>query len=615
MPTPPPSPELASSGLLKLVIRSNGTALPATVGLVSLAITKSVNKLSQARLLFDDGNMPTQEFALSNSDSFVPGASIEIEAGYGSETALVFAGVVVRHGLYIGEGNEGRLCVECRHPAFPLTLSRSNANHVDSTDSAAITTLLQGCPGLGSAAGDNYGGKAAGKAVSVTVDATTASYHGLVQYYSSDWDFVLARAEANGLLVIADDRAVTVRAPQTDATPVLSVTYGIDLMRFEAEIDARTQFSQVTGVSWDPSTQAIAEEQASAVSLNLQGNLDAATLAAVGGIKQLRLQTPVPLETAALKAWAAARQVKAALARVRGNMSFQGSALAVPGALIALAGVGKRFSGTVFVSSVEHHIADGNWRTDVEFGLSPDWSGDRQGAGEAASGLAPGASGLQIGVVTKLDEDPAGQQRIQVALPVLQNKTVGVWARLASAYGSSTVGAFFIPEIGDEVIVGYFNNDPSNPVVLASLYSSKHTPPYSLTADNFIKAIVTKGMLKVEFDDDKKVMTLLTPAGNSIVMSDEAKSIVVTDQNGNKVALDDKGILLDSPADIVLKAGGKISLTAGTNIEASASADIKLGGMNINSNASVALVAKGSASAELSASGQVTVKGAMVMIN
>ena len=177
------------------------------------------------------------------------------------------------------------------------------------------------------------------------------------------------------------------------------------------------------------------------------------------------------------------------------------------------------------------------------------------------------------------------------------------------------MGAFFIPEIGDEVIVGYFNNDPSNPVVLASLYSSKRTPPYPLTADNFIKAIVTKGLLKMEFDDDKKVLTLLTPAGNTVVMSDDAKSIVMTDQHGNKVALDDKGILLDSPFDVVFKAGGKITLDAGANIEASAAADLQQSAQNISSKASMSLVAKGASSAELSASGQVTVKGALVAIN
>ncbi|NHZ81648.1 type VI secretion system tip protein VgrG [Massilia sp. CCM 8695] len=593
----PPSPALASKGVFKLVVKSDGAVLPDSMRVIAVEVSRSVNKLAQARVYVADGDMAAKTFAVSDAKQLVPGARIDIEAGYGNKTSPIFSGIVIKHGIRIDAGNRVRVCIECRHAAFALTLSRNNKNHVDSTDSDAIEALLKGYTG-------------------VDVTATTTKYHGLVQYYSSDWDFLLARAEANGLLVITGDKSLTVKAPDTSATAVLSLTYGTDIMRFEAEIDARTQYTQVTGVSWDPATQAIASQDASPESLGLQGNLDAATLGKVGGGATLRLQTPVPLETAALTAWTKARQVKAALARVRGSMAFQGSALALPGTLIDLKGVGTRFSGKVFVSSVEHHIADGNWVTDVDFGLDPEWGGARHGGpGEAASGLMPGVTGLHIGKVAKLDEDPAGENRIQVTLPVLKDDAGGVWARLASAYGSDKVGAFFIPEIGDEVIVAYLNNDPSNPVVIASLYSSMRAPPYALSAENYTKAIVTKGLLKVEFDDEKKVITLLTPAGNTVVMSDDAKSIVATDQNGNKVSLSEQGILLDSASDIVLTAKAKVTLTAGSDMALKATKDLTGDGQNITIKAGMALVAKGASSAEFSASGQTTIKGATVNIN
>jgi hypothetical protein len=58
-------------------------------------------------------------------------------------------------------------------------------------------------------------------------------------------------------------------------------------------------------------------------------------------------------------------------AHVQGRMSFQGSAMAQPGAWIELVGVGKRISGTVLLSAVEHHFQDGNWISRAEFGLGP----------------------------------------------------------------------------------------------------------------------------------------------------------------------------------------------------------------------------------------------------
>lgn len=592
------SPNLDSSAVLKLTITSNGTPLADTIRIVSVDISKMINRISTARIIIRDGDMATDDFPVSDTDTFSPGALIAISAGYGSKDAQIFSGIVVKHSIRIGANNDALLHIECKHKAVKLTVGKKNANYVDLKDSEIISKLISTC------------------GVTADVGSSETQHKELVQYYCTDWDFLVLRAEANGFLLVLDDTSVIVKAPQTSAAAVLSVTYGVDLMAFQADIDARTQLSSVQGIAWDPATQAIVEQQASPQTLNKQGNLDAATLADVVGLSSYRLQTTVPLENAELKAWADARQLKAGLARIRGSMKFQGSAQAKPGCMIELNGVGKRFSGNVFVSAVRHEIVNGNWLTDVDFGMSPDWFSQEHGiAAELASGLTAGVGGLQIGVVKKLDADPDGQYKIQVSIPLLQAETDGVWARLASFYGSSGFGAFFIPEINDEVILGYFNNDPSHPVVLGSLYSSQRKPPYELTADNFTKAIWTKGMLKVEFDDDKKVITIITPAKNSIVLSDDGKSICLSDQNGNKMEMNQDGIRLDSPKDIVLNAKGKISITAVANIESTATADIKNEGLNINNNAKVGFVAKGSATAELSAAGQTTVKGAMVMIN
>jgi len=198
---------------------------------------------------------------------------------------------------------------------------------------------------------------------------------------------------------------------------------------------------------------------------------------------------------------------------------------------------------------------------------------------------------------------------------VMQADQEGVWARLASFYASDGIGAFFIPEIGDEVVLGYLNNDPNNPIILGSLYSSKRAAPYELTADNYTKALVTKAELKVEFDDEKKVITIVTPGENTVVLNDDEKSILLQDQNGNKVELADSGITIDSPKDISITATGKITLDATGEVAITSKADVSVEGLNVNNTAQVGFKAEGSATAELSASGQTTVKGAMVMIN
>lgn len=594
----PASPSQKNTGPVRLTLYSGGIKLRESARVVSVTIQRTINRIPHARIVLLDGDMPRRDFPLSDSNDFKPGAVIRIEAGYGSRDEPLFEGIVVRHGIKIGGHNESRLVVECRDKAVKLTVGRKNANHVDQKDSDIIATLINGA------------------GLRCNVDATDCQHKELVQYNATDWDFLLSRAEANGLLVLVVDGTLTIKPPANDEFAALKVSYGADLIDFQADLDALSQLASVKGITWDLKNQAVVEDQAGPQALNAQGNLDSAALARVLGLDSYRLQTATPLEQGMLKSWTRARQIKAGLARIRGRMKFQGNARALPGKLIEVAGVGSRFNGEVFVSGVLHSIADGNWLTEVEFGMAPEWFAERRDlAAPPAAGLLPGVEGLQIGVVMKLDQDPEGQHKVQVKVPVMQAETEGVWARLAKFYGSDGIGAFFIPEVGDEVLLGYLNHDPSHPVILGSLYSSQRKPPYDLTAENNIKALVTRSKLKVEFDEEKKVITLITPANNKVVINDDGKSILLLDQNDNKLELNPSGITLDSPKDIRITAKGTITLDAVGQISATSRADVKVAGLNISAEAQVGFTGKGSATAELSAAGQTTVKGAMVMIN
>lgn len=110
-------------------------------------------------------------------------------------------------------------------------------------------------------------------------------------------------------------------------------------------------------------------------------------------------------------------------------------------------------------------------------------------------------------------------------------------------------------------------------------------------------------------------IVLSTPGGGTIAISDDAKSIRIQDQNGNKVALAEDGISLESTKDITLKAAGAVRIDAAGAVRVRADQDFAVAGLNVNLAAKVGLAATGAATAELSASGQTTIKGAMVMIN
>ncbi len=593
------SPLNDSSGVVSFTITCDGEAIPDIVQVVSIETTHSFNRIPTAIITVLDGDMPNASFPVADDGHFKPGVKVVISAGYDSVVTPIFTGIVIKHSVKITGDNYARLVIECRDAALAMTVGRKNANYINKKDSDIITSIIGKYSGL-----------------TPSVDATTITYKELVQYYATDWDYLMARAEVNGLLVNIDAGKVNVKAPVADATAALTLTYGKDLMEFHADLDARWQLSSVKSTSWDLASLQTIEASATSSTLTGQGDIDSSTLAKVLGVSEFGLQTAAPLENAALTAWSKAQQLKAAMSRIQGRMLFQGSALAKPGAIIELAAVGAHFNGNVIASQVTHKIQDGNWLSEVEFGMPSYWFTEEHAlqAPEAA-GITAGISGLHIGIVLKLDADPEGQYKIKVNVPLMNAETVGVWARLAGFYASSSFGSFVIPEIGDEVVLGFFNNDPSCPVILGSLYSSKHVPAYEIEANNNIKAMVTRSKLKMEYDDGKKIITLITPANNKVVISDQDKSILLQDQNNNKVELSPSGILLDSPKDITIKALGKVAITATQNVEVTAQMDVKTTGLNISNTANVGFTAKGTATAELSAAGQTTVKGAIVMIN
>lgn len=270
----------------------------------------------------------------------------------------------------------------------------------------------------------------------------------------------------------------------------------------------------------------------------------------------------------------------------------------------------------MFVGSVTHTIENNEWLTEAGVGVpAMNITEEPDVVSPTASGFLPGLQGLHTAVVKKLDGDLQKEYRIQVELPWLDGKSKLLWARVTTMYATNGMSTFFLPEPGDEVLLGFMNQDPTHPVILGSLYGVKHKPPFEFEAKNNMKAIVTREKLRIEFDEEKKVITVATPGKNTLEISDDGKHIKLTDQHKNEIKMDSGGITLTSHKDITLKAKGGITLDATSKISGTAKSDISLDGMNVKVQAKVGATVKGNATAEISASGQTVVKGAIVRIN
>jgi Rhs element Vgr protein len=575
-------PIARSTGLATFTIEVDGEPLPQRLPVYSIEVLHEANRVPSARILIADGDAATGEWPVSSGEHFVPGNEIRILAGYQSEEEPVFAGIVVGQALRVRHGRL-ELQVSCRHAVVALTTAKKSRHFADADDRAAVLEIL-----------DAYG-------IAGEIAPTPAAHVDLVQYDATDWDFVVMRMEANGLVCIAEDDGLHAVAPAADAEPVATIQFGANVIEFDADLDARRQLGTVTAETWDPGAQDAVVASAADPGWTTPGNLTPAELAGAAGGETHVLRHGGALPPDELQSWSDAVLLRSRMAMLRGRARVQGLAAVRPNRVVELAGFGARCNGPAWVGAVRHEIGLGNWLTDLELGLPEQRHAERHAvSAPPASGLLPAVSGLRVGVVTTLESDPAGEGRIRVRIPSVDLEGEGVWARVATLDAGASRGTLFLPELGDEVVVGFLHDDPRYPVVLGMLHSSANARPEEPSDDNHIRGIYSRSGMRLVFDDESSVLTLDTPAGHTLVLDDDAGELRCTDGNGNRIVLSSSGIRIESAGELLLKAAGDVKVEAQQSLEMKASMQWK---------------AEGSAGTELTSSAVTVVKGSLVQIN
>lgn len=594
------APRIIPSAKVKDIITHtiliDGEQIPTTIPVLSIGVQREINKVPFARIRISDGDPAMEDFPISNEELFIPGKEIEIKLGYRSNNTTVFKGIITGHANRISS-KSSELLVECRDKAVRLTIGKRSKHYENVTDSDVAEEII-----------DKYG-------LDKDVESTSIQHKELVQFHTTDWDFMISRMDILGRFCMVEDGKITIKKPELTASSILDVLYGATILDYNAEIDARTQFTEIKSKSWDYSNQEVAEDTADPPTMNEPGNLSPEDLSDVIGLDSNLLIHSGKLTSEVVKEWANAKMLRSRLAKIRGSVKFMGFPDVKPGTIISLNGVGERFNGPVFVCSVKHDCSAGNWTTDVNFGMPESWFSETINPFHLSAqlGFMPSVQGLQIGIVTDL-EDPEGEHRVKVRLPMVSTEEEGVWMRIATLDAGDNRGTFFRPEIDDEVIVGFIFNDPNNPVILGMLHSSAKPAPLSASNDNHEKGYVSRSEMKMIFNDDEKSYKLETPGGKKITMSDNDGVVQVEDENGNKIKMESSGVTVESATALKLKAGTDITLQA-VNIKLSPSSQFAV-------SASGCEMKAGNGSAEIKGpmvkvegSGITEVKGGLVKIN
>lgn len=564
-------------------VKVDDKELPRSISATAISINASVNKIAYAELVFPDGDAASGGFALSDAEHFVPGKKLAIYAGSSDEQTLVFEGLVTKQSLKVREQNPPQLRVECRHEALRLHQNRKDRIFRDQTDSDALGVILS-----------EYG-------MDADVASTDTSHEQLAQYHCTDWDFILARARANGLLIFTRGKQLKITKVAAEA-PKITLEFGATILSVDAELDGREPFAEAAALVWDSAQQDNISRDSAESGFTEAGNLKAKDMASALS-RADAIFAHVAAGEAEAQAWVNAETLFAQIDKLQGRLKCEGIATVLPGDWIEAKGLGARFSGKLLITGVrqEFSVASG-WRTYFQFGgINDSYPAANADSVDStrASGLLASVQGLHIGVVVS-NEDPASEHRVRVRLPMMKDDQDGLWARVAALDAGDERGFFFRPEIGDEVVVGFFESDPRYPVLLGMLHSSAKSAPLTGSDDNHEKQYKSREGLSWTINDEKKQMVFETPGGQKVELDDDAKALVLTDQHGNSITMNQDGITIESATALNLKAGTEFAIDSGTSLGIKSGTELKL---------------EGSAGAELSSTAITKVKGSLLQLN
>jgi uncharacterized protein involved in type VI secretion and phage assembly len=197
-------------------------------------------------------------------------------------------------------------------------------------------------------------------------------------------------------------------------------------------------------------------------------------------------------------------------------------------------------------------------------------------SGQASSEEQNKIYGVAIATVLN-NVDTSGKGRVQLNLPWLPNYQP--WARVAVLSAGNDRGTYFIPQIGDEVLVAFDQGDVREPYVIGSLWNSQDSPPASGPTDPIAKRIIKTPLGHVmEFDDLQQSIKVTTTTQQTLTM-DASGIKIATTGDAASIQMDTSGsITIQGSVSVTIK-GATISLEgASISIKADADLSIQSGG-------------------------------------
>ncbi|MGQ4490109.1 VgrG-related protein [Streptomyces sp. SAS_281] len=465
-----------------------------------------------------------------------------------------------------------------------------------------------------------------------TVDIAGPVIEHLAQPNVTDWEFVRGLAEEAGAQAYVRDGQLHITRPaeasgapdssaRADRDPLV-LELGSNLLRCRAGVSAAEQVSEVEVRGWDiGAKEPLVGRSPAGKSATLDLGVTAAEVAAPFG------EARFVVTDAAYGTQAQVDQAAKALAeRIAGSFAeleavIRGNPEVTAGSAVALNAVGAPFEGRYTVTS-SRHVFDAVRGYETWITVSGQQERSLLGltAASGASGSGPRWSGLVSGTVTDT-QDPEGSGRVKVRFPWLSDEYASDWARTAQSGGTGG-GEAFIPEVGDEVLVGFEQGHLDRPYVLAGLYNGKDRPGGG-GGDASTPDASGGGDLVDPTTGAVNRRAFASKSGNQLELLDAAngpQGVRLRTGDGKlTIDLDRRGtaVVINSDGSVTIEAKEQVSVTAAKGVSLDAGrGELTLTGesVTLTSRSGVALDG-GNGKVALSTDGAVEVRGGQVTVD
>lgn len=502
-------------------------------------------------------------------------------------------------------------------PAHRLFHGRRTAAYTQATASDIVTTVTR-------RAGLRPG----------TIETTTTVFDHVSQGGQTDWDFLEDLAREVGFELTVREGKVHFTAPRAatgapepggpETRIPLVLQLGQDLVRIRAVVTSAQQVKEVEVRGWDVTTKKalIATEPAVTTAIELP-DTDPKSLADIFG-DSTYVSTDVPHGTQAevdAAAKSLAEEVAGSFATLEGVA--RGNPALVAEAAVSLAGLGSPFDGKYTLTSARHRFdpATGYTTTFTVSGRT-----DRSLLGLASTDTAaPRPLGLAVGIIDDV-QDPEGLGRVKVSLPWLSDDYVSDWARTVQLGAGKNRGWMVLPEVGDEVLLGFERDDFRRLFVLGALHNGIDGPPPKGIGliDSGTGAVNRRSMVsrlghRIDLLDEAGKatgITMLTADDKLTLNLDAQQTKIIVHSDGTILIEGGNGVVVDAASAKLELKGGQVAISGTQGV----SVDGGSGNVSVKAGAQLDLKGQtakleGSTTTEMKAGANCTISGGLVRIN